>query len=178
MSQYLICNLRYNEIAIDYRRRRVFLVLQQAFGKSRQSDFGMLHVVFDHPKLSEWCSLLLMIPEILLLVEQIRPRTSQIYNLGAAISVLFETCAFEAVKGVGNSLKDICQRHVKGATSQGGTALPRHHRQRICSGSFQKSIRRRCGRGLLGGRNCRRRGTCRRICRRGGRWRCRRSCDT
>jgi predicted GNAT family acetyltransferase len=46
-----------------------------------------------------------MIPEILFLVEQIGPRTTQVYNLGAAISVLFQTCAFEAVKGIGDSLR-------------------------------------------------------------------------
>lgn len=90
-----------------------------------------------------------MIPEILFLVEQIGPRTTQIYNLGAAISVLFKTGAFEAVKGVGDALRDICQRHVQGVQTQGWViCLPRHHRQRICSGSFRKSIRRRCGRGL------------------------------
>jgi hypothetical protein len=47
-----------------------------------------------------------MIPEILFLVEQICPRTTQIYNLGAAISVLLQTGAFEAVEGIGDSLKD------------------------------------------------------------------------
>jgi hypothetical protein len=45
-----------------------------------------------------------MIPEILFLVEEIGPRTTQVYNLGASISVLFQTCAFEAVKGVRDSL--------------------------------------------------------------------------
>jgi hypothetical protein len=47
-----------------------------------------------------------MIPKILFLVEQICPRTTQIYNLRAAISVLFQTGAFEAVEGVGDSLGD------------------------------------------------------------------------
>lgn len=45
-----------------------------------------------------------MIPEILFLVEQICPRTTQIYDLGAAISVLFQAGAFEAVEGVGDTL--------------------------------------------------------------------------
>lgn len=46
-----------------------------------------------------------MIPEILLLVKQIRPRTTQIDNLRATIPVLFETRAFEAVEGVGDTLR-------------------------------------------------------------------------
>jgi hypothetical protein len=45
-----------------------------------------------------------MIPKILLLVKQIRPTTPQIDNLGAAIPVLFEARAFEAVEGVGDAL--------------------------------------------------------------------------
>lgn len=44
-----------------------------------------------------------MIPKILLLVEQIRPTTTQIYNLGAAIPVLFQSSALEAVKGIGDA---------------------------------------------------------------------------
>ena len=47
-----------------------------------------------------------MIPEVLFLVEQICPRTTQVYNLGAAISVLFQAGAFEAVEGVGDTLED------------------------------------------------------------------------
>jgi hypothetical protein len=47
-----------------------------------------------------------MIPEILFLVEQICPRTTQIYNLGAAISILFQACAFEAVESVWDSLRE------------------------------------------------------------------------
>lgn len=46
----------------------------------------------------------LMIPKVLFLVEQVCPRTTQIYNLGAAVSVLFQTRAFEAVKGIRDSL--------------------------------------------------------------------------
>lgn len=65
----------------------------------------MLQIVIDRPMSSERCSFALMIPEILFLVEQICPRTTQIYNLGAAISVLFQTGAFEAVEGVGDSLR-------------------------------------------------------------------------
>jgi hypothetical protein len=46
----------------------------------------------------------LVISEILLLVEQIGSRTTQIYNLGAAVPVLFKSCTFEAVEGVGDAL--------------------------------------------------------------------------
>jgi hypothetical protein len=67
---------------------------------------GMLHIVVNRPKSSERWSWALMIPEILFLVEQIRPRTTQIYNLRATISVLFQTGAFEAVEGVGDALRD------------------------------------------------------------------------
>ena len=45
-----------------------------------------------------------MISEILLLVEQIRPRTTQIDNLGAPIAILFQPCTFEAVEGVRDTL--------------------------------------------------------------------------
>lgn len=41
-----------------------------------------------------------MISEILLLVEQIRSRTTQIYNLRTAIAVLLESRTFEAVECV------------------------------------------------------------------------------
>jgi len=41
-----------------------------------------------------------MIPEILLLIKQIRPRTSQIYNLRTPIPVFLEPRALEAVEGV------------------------------------------------------------------------------
>lgn len=44
-----------------------------------------------------------LISEILFLVEQIRPRTTQVYNLGAPISVLFQPRALEAVESVGDS---------------------------------------------------------------------------
>jgi hypothetical protein len=44
-----------------------------------------------------------LIPEILLLVEQICPRTAQVYDLRAPISVLFQSRALEAVEGVGDS---------------------------------------------------------------------------
>ena len=42
----------------------------------------------------------LVIPEILFLVKQIRPTTTQIYNLRAPIAVLLQARALEAVKGV------------------------------------------------------------------------------
>lgn len=45
-----------------------------------------------------------MISEILLLVEQIRPRTSQIYNLRTPITILFEPRALEAVERVTDTL--------------------------------------------------------------------------
>lgn len=41
-----------------------------------------------------------MIPKTLFLVEQICPRTSQIYNLGAPVAVLLQTRALEAIKGI------------------------------------------------------------------------------
>jgi hypothetical protein len=41
-----------------------------------------------------------LIPEILFLVEQIRPRTTQIYNLRASVSVLLQACTLEAVEGI------------------------------------------------------------------------------
>jgi len=63
-------------------------------------------MVIDRPTFSERRSRVLVIPEILFLVEQICPRTTQIYNLGAAISVLFQAGAFKAVEGVGDSLRD------------------------------------------------------------------------
>jgi hypothetical protein len=74
-------------------------------GQLVQYILRLLHVVILRPVCPERCSGALMIPEILFLVEQICPRTTQIYNLRAAISVLFQTCAFEAVKGVGDSLR-------------------------------------------------------------------------
>ena len=45
-----------------------------------------------------------MIPEILFLVEQISPTTTQIYNLRASIAIFFQTRALEAVEGVRNTL--------------------------------------------------------------------------
>jgi hypothetical protein len=45
-----------------------------------------------------------LIPETFLLVEQIRPRTSQIDNLGTTVAVLLQARAFEAVKGVTDAL--------------------------------------------------------------------------
>jgi len=41
-----------------------------------------------------------MIPEILLLVEQIRPRATQIYDLRTTVPVFLQPRAFEAVEGV------------------------------------------------------------------------------
>ena len=44
-----------------------------------------------------------LIPEILFLVEQIRPRTTQVYNLRAPISVLLQARALEAVECIRNA---------------------------------------------------------------------------
>lgn len=41
-----------------------------------------------------------MIPKILFLVEEICPRTSQIYNLGTAIPILFQSRAFKTVERI------------------------------------------------------------------------------
>lgn len=45
----------------------------------------------------------LVVPEILLLVEQISPTTAQIDNLRAAIPILLQTCALEAVESIRDS---------------------------------------------------------------------------
>ena len=45
-----------------------------------------------------------MIPKTLLLVEQIRPRTTQIDNLWTSVPVLLEARTLEAVEGVGDAL--------------------------------------------------------------------------
>ena len=45
-----------------------------------------------------------MIPKILLLVEQIRPRTAQIDNLWTPIPILLQPRTFETVEGVGDAL--------------------------------------------------------------------------
>lgn len=45
-----------------------------------------------------------MIPEILLLVEQIRPRTAQVDNLRAPIPVLLQSGTFETVESVRDPL--------------------------------------------------------------------------
>lgn len=141
-----------------------------------QNTFRFFDVVNDRSR--SLCQPVLMIPKILFLVEQICSRTTQIYNLGAAVSVLFQTRAFEAVKGIRDSLF-ISQHDAREEYAIVGCLfLPRHRRQHTCSGSFRRSIRRRCGLGLWDGRNCRIRDICRRICRRDGRLRCQQSCDT
>jgi len=45
-----------------------------------------------------------MISKILLLIEQIRPRTAQIDNLRTPVPILLQPSALEAVKGVGDAL--------------------------------------------------------------------------
>jgi len=49
----------------------------------------------------------LVIPEILLLVEQIRPTTSQIYNLRTPIPILLQSRTLKAVKRVRNTLQNV-----------------------------------------------------------------------
>lgn len=55
---------------------------------------AQIHILISIPPTAS------LIPEILLLVEQIRPRTTQIYNLGAAVPVLLQPRALEAVESV------------------------------------------------------------------------------
>jgi hypothetical protein len=51
-----------------------------------------------------WRHVELLISKIFLLVEQIRPRTSQIYNLRAAVAILLQTCTLEAVESITDAL--------------------------------------------------------------------------
>ena len=44
-----------------------------------------------------------MIPKVLLLVKQIRPRRAEVDDLGTPITVLFEARALEAVEGVADA---------------------------------------------------------------------------
>ena len=68
-------------------------VLSIAFIVSRVlNNFEISHIS-NHGRTS-------LIPEILFLVEQICPRTTQIYNLGTPVSVLLQSCALKAVEGV------------------------------------------------------------------------------
>ena len=48
-----------------------------------------------------------MVPEAFLLVEQIRPRGTQVDNLWAAVSILFKPCTLKAVKGIRDPLLHI-----------------------------------------------------------------------
>lgn len=45
-----------------------------------------------------------MIPKTLFLIEQIRPRTSQVYNLGAPIPILLQTRTLEAIERIADPL--------------------------------------------------------------------------
>jgi hypothetical protein len=45
-----------------------------------------------------------MIPEVLLLVKQVRPRTSQVYDFRTSIAVLLESRALKAVERVRDTL--------------------------------------------------------------------------
>ena len=67
-------------------------------------------------------------PLLLFHVEQIRPRTSQVYNFRAAISILFQTCTFEAVKSVRDTLSIVsdhreCKRTVTYLTATNNTLV-------------------------------------------------------
>jgi hypothetical protein len=48
--------------------------------------------------------MLVLIPKILLLVKQIRPRTTQIDNLGTTIAILLQTRTLKAIEGVTDPL--------------------------------------------------------------------------
>ncbi len=105
----------------------------------------------------------LVVPEVLLLVEEICSRGTQVDNLRATVAVLLKPCAFEAVEGVGDALWGCGQDCVH--LHQYLVDSPRHHKPHTCSGSFQTNIRRICVRALLVGRSYRKQGTCRHICR-------------
>jgi hypothetical protein len=94
------------------------------FGQLVRYILRTLHIVVDRPISSERCSGALMIPEVLFLVEQICPRTTQVYNLRAAISVLFQTGAFEAVEGVGDALGDCVSDMTEGQKEEGMRTSP------------------------------------------------------
>jgi len=48
-----------------------------------------------------------MVPEALLLVEQIRPRGTKVDNLWAAVSILLKPGTLKAVEGIRNPLSHI-----------------------------------------------------------------------
>ena len=56
-----------------------------------------------HHRRAQTPDLIIRRPIRLLLIKQIRPRTTQIYNLGTPIAIFLETCTFEAVKGVADA---------------------------------------------------------------------------
>ena len=130
-----------------------------------------------------------VVPEILLLVKEIRPRTAQVDDLRTPVPILLQPRTLEAVKSVRDALCKVPpsaivsrvreeRRKKRRRRKKKKHISPRHRTRRTCSGSCQRSIRRRCGPGSWAARSCRRRGTCRRTCRRGGRWRCPVVCGT
>ena len=129
-----------------------------------------------------------MVPEILLLVKEIRPRTAQVDDLRTPVPILLQARTLEAVKSVRDALCEVAptafvsrvraRRRRRRRRASKKHISPRHRTRRTCSGSCQRSIRRRCGPGSWAARSCRRRGTCRRTCRKGGRWRCPVVCGT
>lgn len=58
----------------------------------------------SQPQRERKCCPRSLIPETFLLVEQIRPRTSQIDNLGTPVAVLLQARALEAIKGITDPL--------------------------------------------------------------------------
>lgn len=53
-----------------------------------------------------------MVSEVLLLVEEIRPRAAEIYNLRTAIAVFLEPRAFEAVESIRDPLKENARQQI------------------------------------------------------------------
>lgn len=47
---------------------------------------------------------ILLVPEVLLLVKQICPRTTQIYDFRTPVSILFQSRTFEAVESITDAL--------------------------------------------------------------------------
>ena len=89
-----------------------------------------------------------MIPEVLLLVEQIRSRTTQVYNLRTPIPIFFQPRTFETVEGVRDALSPLSISFYSLIQRWEMGRLPLRHRQHIYFGSCRRSIRHRYGRGL------------------------------
>ena len=84
-----------------------------------------------------------MIPEILLLVEQIRPRTAQVDDFRAPVPVLLQSGTFETVESVRDTLFPTSSLAFVSLSERGGRSLPLHRIPRTCSDSCQRNIRRR-----------------------------------